>query len=91
MDVKTFIAAPESGLTSLGISILDTRGRELLTLAEQLTELKSCLKEAKKNKAEVARQFKTLEQSSDQREPLIAAMQLVSADIKDIEEKLKKT
>ena len=48
MDVKTFIAAPESGLTSLGISILDTRGRELLTLAEQLTELKSCLKEAKK-------------------------------------------
>ena len=91
MDVKTFIAAPESGLTSLGISILDTRGRELLTLAEQLTELKSCLKEAKKNKAEVARQFKTLEQSSDQREPLIAAMQSVSADIKDIEEKLKKT
>lgn len=91
MDVKTFIAAPVSNLTSLGISGSEARGHELLKLAERLAELKFRLKEAKKNKAEVARQFKTLEQVSDQREPLIAAMQLVSAEIKDIEEKLKQT
>lgn len=91
MDVKTFLAAPELNLASLGISASETRGLELLKLTEILVELKACLKEAKKNKAEVARQFKTLDQVSNQREPLIAAMQLVSTEIKEIEEKLKAT
>ena len=89
MDIKKFLASPESSMASLGISVDGSKGRELLEQVDQLTQLRSRLKEAKKNKSEVARQFKAPEQAADERESLILAMQVVSAEIKGIEEELK--
>ena len=89
MDVKEFMAAPPVALTDLGILASEKRGRQLLELADQLSCCKSQLKEAKKNKADVARQFKVLNQVSAERDQLITAMQAVSAEVKNLEEQLR--
>lgn len=87
MDVKSFLASPESSLVSLGVSVSDAG--DILHLANELSDLKSCLKIAKKNKAEVARQFSSCGEASAEREELILSMQKVSTEIKGIEAQLK--
>lgn len=91
MELKEFIAAPQVAMAVLGISAEDDQGRELLERAGQLADDKRRLKDAKKNKAEVARQFKSLNADSREREQLIARMQAVSAEVKHLEEQLKAT
>lgn len=87
MDIKEFIAAPQAAMASLGLSAEDDKGRRLLELADQSTTLKCRLKEIKKDKADIARQFKTV--LAQERDQLIARMQVVSAEVKHLEEQLK--
>lgn len=89
MDVKNITPAPfesREGLASLGAGVGDVKLREL---NEQSAVFKKQLKELKKGKAEISRQFKSAVIGSLEHSSLIASMQTVSAEIKRVEEQLK--
>src|SRR5690606_38836008 len=87
MDIKEFIAAPQAAMASLGLSAEDDKGRRLLELADQSTTLKCRLKEIKKDKADIVQQYNTV--LAQERHQLIDRMQVVSSEVKHLEEQLK--
>jgi serine/alanine adding enzyme len=89
MDVKYFIQAPTQALAELGLLTTDSKARDLLGMADQLATCKEQLKAAKKDKAEIARQFKAVQAGSSEHSRLIASMQSVSDAIKNIEVEFK--
>lgn len=89
MDVKNFLESPTPALVELGLSPTDAGAQILLEHSVKLTECKSQLKNIKKQKADIARQFKTVTPDSGEHKQLIEAMRLVSAKIKTIEEQIK--
>lgn len=89
MDSKTFMTAPEHALIELGLAHDNPAAQELILLSEELHTLKSTLKETKKNKAEVAHQFKHVSADSSDHPALIAAMQQVSEQLKLLDERYK--
>lgn len=89
MDVKDLKESPSPAVTGLGLLSADASSQVLLEPSQKINALKAQLKAIKKQKADVARQFKTVSPDSAEHAHLIEAMKSISDDIKTIEEQYK--
>lgn len=89
MDVKQLIKQPETQLQALGIEPGSARGGQLLERAQEAQTLKKALKQAKNDKAAVARGFRELDKDSEAYRAQVERMQAASASVKEAEARLK--